>query len=547
MKKQVVLHPVSISLYPSLYVFGAHYDFFEPSVIVRPALVSCVLVVGSWLAVGALRKEYKHTAVFVSAAVLLVYSFAAIQEASSQGGIDEVQMGNRIVLGILALVLAAVVLYVKFRKYIDEVTYILNVIGIFLLMTPIMMSFLQYYRGFEAAKLLPDRRPLYEADAAFSAPEQPPDIYYLVLDGYGRADFLADEFDFDNRALLDFLDQHGFYVAERSRANYPMTLVSLAASLNYEYLDELLGRQLGGFPDRSFARSVIRDSRVVKLLKQAGYTIVSIESEYYEANIDDPDIEMKAWWHLNIFEGSLFEMTPIPWLLATTGTPVLYNMHRSRISYSFDKLLDAAELPGPKFVYAHILVGHPPFVFGPNGERVHRADAYSWDEGENYTAAPGRTREDYITGYRDQVGYLNGKLRRALTGIFEKSARPPIIVAHGDHGPGSRLRIDRLEGTDIRERYSIFNAYYLPAAAEDPSDAAKPYPSISPVNTFRVIFNRYFGTDYPLLEDKSYYTPFLEPYQFFPVPAEEWESEPAVEAGAPAARSEGGTAGTSTP
>jgi len=30
------------------------------------------------------------------------------------------------------------------------------------------------------------------------------------------------------------------------------------------------------------------------------------------------------------------------------------------------------------------------------------------------------------------------------------------------------------------------------------------YNNISPVNTFRVIFNHYFGTNLPLLKDKSY-------------------------------------------
>ncbi len=268
MSKQVVLHPISISLYPTLYLFGAHYDFFEPDVIFRPALVSCGLFVGLWLAVGTLRKEYKHTAIFVSAAILLFYSFAALQEAAAKGGLDNVQAGNKIVLGIVALVVVAVVLYIKFRKYVDQVTYLLNVIGIFLLITPVMMGVFQYFRGATAANLLPDRKPLFASDAALTLPEQPPDIYYLVLDGYGRGDFLAEEFDFDNSAMLDFLGEQGFYVAERSRANYPMTLVSVASSLNYEYLDKLLGTQFGGFPDRSFARALVRDSRVVKLLSQ---------------------------------------------------------------------------------------------------------------------------------------------------------------------------------------------------------------------------------------------------------------------------------------
>jgi hypothetical protein len=67
-----------------------------------------------------------------------------------------------------------------------------------------------------------------------------------------------------------------------------------------------------------------------------------------------------------------------------------------------------------------------------------------------------------------------------------------------------------LAKTDVRERYSIFNAYYLPG--DTPADAL--YDSISPVNTFRVVLNRYLGTHYPLLKDESFYTPFLKPYQF---------------------------------
>ena len=270
------------------------------------------MFVGLWLAVGALRKEYKHTAIFVSAAILLRYSFAAVQEAAAKGGLDNVQAGNKIVLGIVALVVVAVVLYIKFRKYVDEVTYLLNVIGIFLLITPVVMGVFQYFRGATAANLLPDRKPLFASDAALTLPEQPPDIYYLLLDGYGRGDFLAEEFDFDNSAMLDFLGEQGFYVAERSRANYPMTLVSVASSLNYKYLDKLLGTQFGGFPDRSFARALVRDSRVVKLLRRAGHKIISVESEYYEANIAGADVEMKSWWHLNIVEGTVFGMTPIP-------------------------------------------------------------------------------------------------------------------------------------------------------------------------------------------------------------------------------------------
>ncbi len=46
---------------------------------------------------------------------------------------------------------------------------------------------------------------------------------------------------------------------------------------------------------------------------------------------------------------------------------------------------------------------------------------------------------------------------------------------------------------------SILNAYYLPGF-----DQSKLYKSVSPVNSFRLVFNHYFGTKYPLLEDETF-------------------------------------------
>jgi len=47
----------------------------------------------------------------------------------------------------------------------------------------------------------------------------------------------------------------------------------------------------------------------------------------------------------------------------------------------------------------------------------------------------------------------------------------------------------------------ILNAYYLPERGK-----AALYESISPINTFRVILNLYFGAHLELLSDESYYS-----------------------------------------
>ena len=99
-------------------------------------------------------------------------------------------------------------------------------------------------------------------------------------------------------------------------------------------------------------------------------------------------------------------------------------------------------------------------------------------------------------------------MEAAITRILAESERPPIIILQGDHGPALHMSTV-LADMDVRERYSIFNAYLLPDGGDE-----NLYDSISPVNTFRVLFNHYFGTDYPLLEDKAFYVPFLEIYNF---------------------------------
>jgi hypothetical protein len=47
-------------------------------------------------------------------------------------------------------------------------------------------------------------------------------------------------------------------------------------------------------------------------------------------------------------------------------------------------------------------------------------------------------------------------------------------------------------------RNANLNAYYLPKGYKDL------YDSITPVNSFRIILNEYFGASYPLLPDITY-------------------------------------------
>jgi len=107
------------------------------------------------------------------------------------------------------------------------------------------------------------------------------------------------------------------------------------------------------------------------------------------------------------------------------------------------------------------------------------------------------------TGYPDTVAYLNQRMIPILSAIIENSAIPPIIVLQGDHG------------WDQPHRLQILNALYLPG-----ENGPQIPPTLTPVNTFRVIFNTYFGGSYPLLPDVSYNSPEGRKLDFSAAPFE---------------------------
>ena len=155
------------------------------------------------------------------------------------------------------------------------------------------------------------------------------------------------------------------------------------------------------------------------------------------------------------------------------------------------ELLSNLDLPSPKFVFVHLTISHPPYVFTPEGQFQEDTRFYSNDKGRPINEAFGR--EGYING----ITYLNRKLIPILK-VLQSSTNPPIIILQGDHG------------NMISQQQEILNAYYFPNR-----DYHLLYSKISPVNSFRVVFNEYFGQSNPLLPDRSYKSNLVNfPYVF---------------------------------
>jgi len=308
-------------------------------------------------------------------------------------------------------------------------------------------------------------------------------------------------YDYDNTEFLNALKERGFYVGACSQSNYVRTEISLASSLNMMYLQELDNE----FKPESTARRTLwnslKHSAVRYNFEGMGYKTVNFATGFAWNELDDADIFVAPppfTSGLSEFEG-LFLRTTFARYAQDFGwvdpDAVMGQAFRDRFNNIFNNMDDIANMPEPTFAYVHVISPHPPFVFDPEGNPTYPPDF--WNEQREYPY------DMYMKGYTNQLTYLNQKTLDAIDTLLAESDTPPIIILQGDHGPWMQPK-DR--------RMWILNAYYLPEHNDEL------YSTITPVNTFRLVFNAYFGGNYDMLEDVSYFSPVPKLYDFSEIP-----------------------------
>jgi len=500
MKKSFVIHPFLFAIFPILFLFAYNIREVPYNEIVKPVAIVVSFSFVMWLLLIFVVSDKQKAGIITTIFLLLFFSYGHLLNAAK--GLAVTGIGSIVLIWEILFFIVVTYITVKTRRNLHNITNFTNIVAISLIL--INLINIGTYESISRANVSMEIRAKI---ANLREPDRRPDIYYIILDGYARADVLRELYQYDNTKFLNNLIQKGFYIANSSRANYAQTALSLTSSLNLTYLDDLANRINAESDDREPLRNMIKENTVAKFLKQHGYTLAAFSSGVYGTEISKADIYMSPKWSLSEFQNELINFTPIPILLNVLPQRTQYDLHRDRILYILDHLADMTKLNIPVFVFAHILVPHPPFVFGENGERVGSSMNFSLGDGSQIM-----DKDDYVESYKRQLIFINKKIESIIDEIISNSPEPPIIILQADHGPGSMLHWGKLDKIDFRERISILNAYYLPN-----NGRKQLYNEISPVNTFRIIFNRYFGTNLELLKDKSYFSTWKQPYKFIDV------------------------------
>lgn len=329
-----------------------------------------------------------------------------------------------------------------------------------------------------------------------------PDIYFIVLDGYSRGDVLAQQYGFDNSPFLDGLRRRGFQVSDASNSNYNWTFLSLASALNMDYIQALMGERLAEQgSDREFAYRLLRDNAAARFLRARGYRFVHLQSTWGGTGSNPYADEFIPCGGGLFRDDFLLAIAEASWLRAL-GSSATMDIAQCHLR-NFDTLAGLGAAPGPKFVLAHFLPPHHPYLFDRDGRVLRQATLSNQFE---FQKKLWEQRGDYV----DQLVYVNARIDAIVGRLLAESARPPVILLLSDHGPNLRRGLTATE--HHRLRLSNLSAAYLPGAPPDflPAD-------VTPVNLLRRVLDHYFDAGLPMLPERHFVSQFGRPFEFVEV------------------------------
>jgi hypothetical protein len=514
-----LLLPALASIYVPLAVAAD-----VPSELVRlrdlawPVGLTCTVTLVSWGLAYAARRSAERAGL-AATLVAMVYSFlgAGPRLLGLQG--EELRRHLIMVGGVVALcaivLVLLVVLVLGTRRSLSGLTRYLTVWAIFLVAWNAgKVTWLQIH------PITTTMPPRVDSGITITTPHTSltpaPDIYLIVLDKYTGSTMLAATFGFDNHPFEDALRSRGFVVPTDARANYLHTFLALGAMLNLRYLDDLTAR-FGNREQWEVAYPLIENNRLAAFLRDHGYTIATMptafagtrQNRYADRQLIPPREvrpEIYARW-VKQTAGPGLRLLACAVAGCVANMPPYEPSSVDVLERQFRAVRDASRQDGhPLFVFAHLLVPHEPYVYGPACQ--HRAPF--WPQ-EDITQA-----EQIRRRYLDQIRCLNTTLLALADTIRSRSPVPPVILLQADHGHGRLGRMVpplSLAAPDaIRERTSVFAAYLLPGL---PSDSV--WAEITPVNALRLVLRHYFHADLPSLPDRTFWSSSRQPYIFLRV------------------------------
>jgi hypothetical protein len=498
-KESVLLYPMLLSIYPLLYFYYTNISEAEFKQVI-PLLVLILFSTFILLLTAKCIIKDNNKIILINVLILVFFfSFGHLNNILDQIMLPVSIRYRTLFSAYVAIFLLPCFFIFKSKRKFNLKVKILNTFSLILLVV-VLVRIITYNTKTICRHLNTDfiyETPKTKLKAIEKKKEYYPDIYYVVLDAYANSRILNEYFNFDNSDFEQSLEEKGFFVAKNSRANYLTTFLSLASTLNMTYINSLKQNIGIKSKDRKIPNRMIQNNIVNDYLANKGYKIIDIKSGWGATNgLSNTDYSYSLVSSSD-FLTSFIQTT----ILYPIVDKILIEDYAANIEYAFDKIPKITNSKKPKFVFAHIICPHPPFLFNENGERILSE--------LNLNNTWVMSEKKYYIG---QLKFINKKTLVLVDQII-KSSKNSIIILQSDHG--SSFSAQNWKNTNkklILERGKILNAILINNQGKKTL-----YDSISSVNTFRIVFNNVFKANFKILSDSTYFSDYETPYNFINV------------------------------
>jgi hypothetical protein len=501
------LHPFLLAISPVLFLYSRNMNILDVRQLAWSLLTVLGFVAVMELVLRAVIKSPQRRWMVMSCSIVFLFIYSNFVSLLLSRFSLEIPRNSVIFLMAWFFLLAGAI-FILFRltdKPLPNLNAILNVFAVCLVsfsVVKIAAAAPRQYKLWKYGIMLPNREP---PAAGLKRPEFCPNIYVLLFDQH-VGDSCLQKYGYDNSVLLDALENRGFYVARQGHSNYSYTHVSIASFLNYDFLD--FPKTGAACSIEQYLDSIRNNNHAFAFLKQYGYTTVQCRTDflyrYDEVNTADIQL-MPDPWYLGILPQELLGNTPFYSILSKgfdTHLPIQQrdmnvSLLRRNILKAVEQTKAMTRFEKPFILYSHFMSPHGPNCFIEDGGFPGSPSRF-----DNFTVnfcPPGKEKD--ARKYLAEMTFIDKKIIEIVEYIQDHSKTPPVIVLMGDHGNRFWINSSGSIQQAAPELYSILNAMYLPNCDYN----STLYPDISLVNTFRVIFNQYFGAGYPLLPDRSFY------------------------------------------
>ena len=516
-KNSKIFHPFLIAFFPIISVYSVNIGLIQLEQFILPT----ILIIGSaflfFLCLKYVLKNGKKAALIISLAFIIFFSFGHTYNILNQANASDIDLGsNRILLPIFTILFGiGTFLIIKTKRTLDNATSIVNTISIVFIAVIAVMVGIEMFGcdecliqqdtswefDFNSTEKI-DFSPHFEEHSfAISEYDTLPNVYYIILDGYPRNDVLKEHMNFDNNEFTNILKQRGFHVAENSYANYSFSSQSISSTMNMDYVNfladqfgedsreynPLLGKDVG----------LYADNQVIKNFKLMGYKVVKIGSAAtYIHKMPLADLS-PCYKTIHLMDNRLFDAVGRTSMIGYFIERWSEEQQRQIVLCGFEELPKINDYFEERiFVWSHLTLPHFPLIFGPNGEPITPGTSLLTMNHPEYTDDSWDVKQQFV----QQIQFTNKKSIEFIDKILENEKRS-IIIIQSDHGSAFGINLQDPTDDEVFQRLSNFNAIYFP---DEKHREMLTYDRTN-VNTFRIVFNTYFGSDYEMLEDRTYW------------------------------------------